>query len=632
MANIDQLHTTGLFKDELPFPSVLKPRKTAGCPGPQLVLHLRKANVHLHSLLPPTTVWTYEGTYPGPSIETESNRPVTIEWSNKIEGTVPVISVHAAPQDPPAQNEPGLSGATPDVNVTNLHAWTVTHLHGGRTEPDSDGWTENVIGSRDALGDISPATNQARISHYGNSQRATMLWYHDHAFGATRFSVYAGLAGCWFIRDAEDKAVLSALKKTRPRHFDDPTPLEMPLLIQDRNLNVDGTGNLTGELLHKVEDNDAVNPGPMEFFGPLTLVNGKIWPHAPVRPLPYRLRVLNGSNARTYRLTLVDENLQPVNHLICQIGTDGGLLSNQVDLPPAGLVLAPAERADLIVDFSALQPGQRLRWINTAQAPFGNQVPGAVGTPSLPDLLPYPEVMEFRIGASVTGAKPLALPNQLSPTFVRTHHAQISHQHQHRLIALVEGDVNGKSMLTLQELIRENPQPPVNSPVGPNPLRVRLEYDIESNTFTDTYYRVAARLFHDTINWKVVFGATEVWKFINLSEDTHPMHVHLVQFQILDLEENGRLQFDTSVLGANADAMVPHVLVPNPPLVVDDNEKGWKDTIRVNPGEMVSITATFDEYCGRYMYHCHVLEHEDMEMMRPFIVLPEELHALMRTM
>jgi spore coat protein A len=179
-----------------------------------------------------------------------------------------------------------------------------------------------------------------------------LLWYHDHAMGITRFNVYAGLAGLYIIRDHEEAAL----------HLRD-GPYEIPLLLQDRNLDTAPDGSLTGRLLHKIED------GTMEFFGPFTLVNGTTWPYLPVEARHDRLRLLNGSNARIYRLVLLDEGGHPSREIIKQIGTDGGLLGKPVDLPRDGLTLAPAERADLLVDFGAVR-GQRLTLLNTTGAPF----------------------------------------------------------------------------------------------------------------------------------------------------------------------------------------------------------------------------------------------------------------------
>src|SRR6266568_6252404 len=162
------------------------------------------------------------------------------------------------------QNEPGRSGRPANQTVATLPPWTVVHLHGGRTAAVSDGWTEN--------GTLS---GQYTTCNYTNDQQATLLWYHDHAMGITRFNVYTGLAGLYIIRDAEEEALRLPAG-----------PYEIPLLLQDRNLDTAPDGSLTGRLLHKVED------GTMEFFGPFTLVNGTIWPHLPVEARQYRLRLL----------------------------------------------------------------------------------------------------------------------------------------------------------------------------------------------------------------------------------------------------------------------------------------------------------------------------------------------------
>jgi FtsP/CotA-like multicopper oxidase with cupredoxin domain len=138
-----------------------------------------------------------------------------------------------------------------------------------------------------------------------------------------------------------------------------------------------------------------------------------------------------------------------------------------------------------------------------------------------------------------------------------------------------------------------------------------------------TRYRIVARHFEDTVNWFVAYGAMEVWRFLNLTEDTHPMHVHLVQFQALHRDRYNTAGFDA----ASGHTVTPVTFTVHGTL--DANEVGWKDTVRVNPGELLSIAATFDGYTGRYMYHCHILEHEDHDMMRPFIVMPAAAGAAM---
>jgi spore coat protein A len=379
-------------RDRLRVPPVWRPVSGDGSLA-TLRVRMVPRRVRLHAELPPSDVWTYEGRLPGPTIEVRRGQPLRVEWVNALPARTPypVTAVTApdpldgAPPDRIPQNVPGRGEGRLNRAVASLPPWTVVHLHGGRTTAIYDGWTEN-----------GALSSQTMVADYANDQRAALLWYHDHAMGITRFSVYAGLAGLWLIRDAEEDALALASGEH-----------EIPLLIQDRNLDTAPDGNLSGQLLHKVED------GTMEFFGPFTMVNGTIWPYLPVEARQYRLRVLNGSNSRTYRLVLLDEDGRPALGAIRQIGTDGGLLGRAVALPPDGLVLASAERADLIIDFRPFR-GRRLRLVNTAGSPFdGTPAAGAPDTPDPENRLPYPEVMEFRVSPRRV-EDPFTLPRRLS--------------------------------------------------------------------------------------------------------------------------------------------------------------------------------------------------------------------------
>ncbi len=574
--------TTSLtkFKDCLRVPPILHPH-LADDQRYRLRIQMRPAQVQLHSILPPSEVWTYEGLLPGPTIEVSRGQHVQIEWVNALPEDQPYpITAVTAPDG--TQNAPGRSGGSLNQIVATLPPWTVVHLHGGRTAAVSDGWTENAC-----------LSGQFTTSDYANDQQATLLWYHDHAMGITRFNVYAGLAGLYVIRDAEEAALhLPA------------GPYEIPLLLQDRNLDTAPDGSLTGRLLHKIED------GTMEFFGPLTLVNGIIWPYLPVEARQYRLRLLNGSNARIYRLVLLDESGSPVHEQIKQIGTDGGLLGQPVDIPRDGLLLAPAERADLIVDFRT-RPGQRLTLVNTAGAPFDNSpATQPPGTPDPENRLPHPEVMEFRVSSQLVD-DPFVLPATLSSSYRRLAHDRLPPAHQHRVVAMVEYP---DGMLTFHELA----EVPDGDAAAGEALMV-----IADEQGKTVRYRTIARQFEDTVNWFVAYGSTEVWSILNLTEDTHPFHVHLVQFQALGRDLYNKDGFHPATGGTTAPiSFLAHG-------TFDANELGWKDTVRVNPGEMVSIAATFDGFTGRYMYHCHILEHEDHDMMRPFIVMPAAALAAM---
>jgi FtsP/CotA-like multicopper oxidase with cupredoxin domain len=561
------------FKDPLPVPQVLRPQQARDGPA-SLTIHLRATNQRLHSELPPTPVWGYEGCFPGPTIEVRRGQRVRVEYINDLpaEAEFPVTAV-LAPNG--TQNRAGCEGRVPDANVASLKPWIVTHLHGGRTAAGSDGWTENAV-----------FPNQSTICSYDNDQPATMLWYHDHAFGITRYNVYAGLAGLYMIRDSEEAALGLPANKC-----------EIPLLIQDRNLDAAADGTFTGRLLHKTTDDT------MEFYGPFTCVNGIIWPYADVEARQYRLRIVNGSNSRTYRLVLLNERGENLKDHLTQIGADGGLLDVPVSPPGDGLILAPAERADLIVDFRNFR-GQRLVLVNTAISPFkGTAYNHESGTADAEHLLPYPQVMQFRV-SSVQTDDPFRMPTRLS-SFRRVRADDLPSTCVQRMVALVKHEVDGHDMFMLHELI------PSDAASAGDAL-----IEVQDETGIVTKYRTVAQRFEDTVNFMVADGSTELWHFLNLTKNMHPMHLHLVQFQAIRRDFYDVSGFDGRTFGTTTPLRFKKQLE----LAV--NELGPKDTIRVNPGERVSIAMSVEGYTGRYMYHCHMLEHEDMDMMRPFVVVP----------
>jgi FtsP/CotA-like multicopper oxidase with cupredoxin domain len=580
------------YVDALPVPRRLRAADHHG----QLTVRTRAATHRFHRDLPDSTVWGYDGSVPGPTIEAERGQPVTVEWLNELDGQFPVV-VTVAPaasddQGIPVQCVPGLSGGVPDARPAALTGHTVVHLHGGLTPASYDGWAENLF-----------APGQQAVFHYPMDQRAALLWYHDHVMGTTKFDVYAGLAGLWIVRDE------------RERELDLPEgpPFEVPLVIQDRNFDLDEHGRLSGRLLHKTD------PDVMEAFAPFTLVNGKVWPVLDVQPTAYRFRVLNGSNARTYRLVLLRDG-EPDLDRIVQIGTDHGLLRAPVPVPANGLVLASAERADLLVDFSDLEPGTELTLLNTARAPFdGSSFPAAdaENAADLDGLLRYPHVMRFRVAAGAAAA-PRRVPRELATDFEPPAADELAGAPR-RAIALVEREVDGEpNMLTMRELA------PADDDYG-GPVVTVAEGGRTAR------YRVVAAHFEDTTTFFPMLGEYEVWRLINLTGDTHPIHLHLDPFQILaryparyEIPEDGIGDRDlaaTITLERDPDDELDHA--------IDDNEHGLKDTVRVNPGEIVEIAVRFTTYSGRYMYHCHILEHEDRDMMRPFVTMPMELMPFM---
>jgi len=565
----------------------------------RLAVRLQTANHRFHRDLPASRVWAYDGHLPGPTIEVDRGVPAEVQWENRLSGTLPVVvtraSVHAT-NGVPVQCLPGRSGGAPDPNAAVLSGYAVVHLHGAVTQATSDGWTENLI-----------APGQQTIDTYPNHQRATLLWYHDHVMGITRFNLFAGLAGLWIVRDAREREL----------ELPEGPPYEIPLLLADRNFDTASSGALTGELLHKTD------PDVMECFSPFTTVNGVIWPRVDVEPTTYRFRMLNGSNARTYRLVLSRDG-RPDHERIRQIGTDGGLLAAPVRIPAQGLVLASAERADLLIDFSDLAPGAELTLWNNAAAPFNGAYadPSTAGAADLDGLLPYPEVLRFGvIDARRVGPR---RPAVLATDFQRADPEQLKGCIR-RAIALVEqeSDQEGRpNMLTMRELAEDAT---TDGPV------ITLVETLTGHPEQVSRWRTIATRFEDRTNFFPMLGEREIWRLINLTGDTHPIHVHLESFQVLsrqpaavDVPAGGITDTGTSAtvrIGQDVADGVPHTL--------DENELGLKDTVRVNPNEVVDILVRFETFAGRYMYHCHILEHEDRDMMRPFVVMPPELMPFM---
>ncbi len=582
------------FVDVLPIP----PRHVIGEPA-RLTIPLETTTHRFHHDLPPSRVWTYGGHLPGPTIEVRRGIPLEVRWENRLSGALPVVATvapdHAA-DGAPVQCVPGRSGGALDPAASSLPGFSVVHVHGGMTQADSDGWGENLV-----------APGQQTVDRYENDQRAAMLWYHDHVMGVTRFNIYAGLAGLWIVRD----------ERERELGLPEGPPYELPLLLADRNFDTAPAGGLTGDLLYKTD------PEVMECFGPFTVVNGVIWPQLEVEPATYRFRLLNGSNARTYRLVLTRDG-EPDLDRITQIGTDGGLLPTAAPVPAQGLVLASAERADLLVDFSDLAAGTELTLWNTAPAPFDGSFadPAAAGTADFEGLLPYPEVLRIRVRHGRRSR--YRAPEVLATDFERIRREDLTGCVV-RAIALVEQEPKSDGeppMPRMRELAED--------PTAEEPAITLVEPQADGGECL-TRWRTVATRFEDGVTFFPTLHRPEIWRLINLTDEMHPIHVHLDAFQVLDrhpaaveIAEGG-----ITATGTSAWVRIGQVLDDGTPHRLDDNERGRKDTVRVNPDEVVDIVVRFDLFCGRYVYHCHILEHEDRDMMRPFVVMPAELMPFM---
>jgi FtsP/CotA-like multicopper oxidase with cupredoxin domain len=558
------------FLDPLHIAPVI--RVAPGGQTTQLEIALRTTWVRLHSQLPPTHVWAYNGSFPGPTIDVRRGQKLRVVWQNELTGSYPVTAVQVQNETP----GPGRDGAAPLPDVAALPPWTVVHLHGGRTGGGNDGWPENAV-----------LPGNAQLSEYPNDQQATALWYHDHAMAITSLNVMTGLAGMYLIRDAEEDGL-------RLPHGEQ----EVPLIICDRNLDTDAGGNLTGQLLHKVAIL-ATEPEliTLPFIGPFTLVNGVIWPHFDVDARWYRFRMLNASNSRFYTLQLHDEHDATIPGALRQIGTDSGLLP--APLPLDQIILAPAERADVLINFQAFQ-GRSLTLVNTQDPPL------EPGTST-----PNPDIMQFRVRAQQVHDG-FTLPATLSPSFVRLTHDTLP-EHMHRWLVLTLLDKMHPEMWEMVEIDR----PPTNLPTD-GIVQVKL-----ANGAVKTLQRVS-RDFKDAPNFYVDYNGWEQWSILNASPVAHPIHVHLIQFQALSRDIYDITSFDNGVGGTRTPLTLQQAGSPDP------NEHGWKDTIRVGGGQLVNIAGQFGGANGRYVYHCHILEHEDEGMMRTFVVMPEQVMKLDR--
>ncbi|MEU7617524.1 multicopper oxidase domain-containing protein [Micromonospora rifamycinica] len=569
------------FLDPLRIPPTVRP--PSGRNRDELTITMTTVQRRLHSQLPETTLWTYEGHFPGPTIEVRRDRRLRVAWVNELRGTVPLVAVRAPYAVPTPANTPGYRGPDGGLpagvelidGVAELPPWNVVHLHGALTNGGNDGWAHNGM---------SPGAVQ--LTEYPNRQAACALWYHDHAMAVTRFNVHAGLAGLYLIRDEEE----DRLRLPRGDH-------EVPLVLADRNLDTDpATGALTGRLLFKFQYQLATGTSA-PVTGPFTTVNGVIWPHLDVDARWYRFRVLNAANGRFFRLDLVDEAGVVHNDAVRIVGTDAGLLPAPAAVPAGGLTITPAERVDLLVDFSRFR-GQRLRLVNT-----GASI--------------EPDIMQFRV-ESQGRSDFFTPPARLSGSYVRLRQGgTVPEDHDEVFVATTLPGVGGRphpEMWELQEITDQAelpmqfPQEGVIQLTDPAAGRVRT-------------FRKAARLFDETTTVFIDRGRWTVWNLIQLGGAPHPMHIHMARFQLLTRWKIADLTaFDLAAGGTSRPLPTP---VDGPP--IEKHEEGWKDTFNLWAGEWIRVAGRFEGATGQFMYHCHILDHEDEGMMRPFVVHPSEV-------
>ena len=470
---------------------------------------------------------------------------MTIEWRNELGNAF-------------LPNDPTIFGAV----MPGEPAPIVTHLHGGENHPQFDGTPLQWFTAGGARG---PHYITNTFTYY-NEQRASMVWYHDHALGNTRTNVYAGLAGAYFIRDDQDTG-----EEGNPLGLP-ARPVRDPARTAGQDLQ-----RRTASMFYPTEGVTPTHPEWVpEFFGDVAVVNAKIWPYVDVEPRRYRLRIVNGSQARVYRLHFADEN-SGRELPFTQIGADGGLLRAPVTM--TALLIAPGERADVIVDFT----GHRNRSFivtNNARAPypFG-------GRATLSQLL------KIRVNRALQGTDDTTPPDEL------------------QLPALP----------ALAASVRDARAAPVGDD---RPLLRRTLCSSTSRTRPTSNEQTHL----PDVTTRPAANAVEDWLLVNTTGDTHPIHLHLVTFEVID-----RRPFDVDAY----DPTTQTITYTGPAVPAAPNENGRKDTVQANPGEVTRIRAQFelpDEGTivlppnvgvenPQYVWHCHILEHEENDMMRAFEVV-----------
>ena len=477
------------YATPLPLPPVKRPS------GGLIEIAQRTASVEILPGLR-TEMMTYDGVFPGPTLETRRGQAVTVRHTNSL--TLP----------------------------------TATHLHGGHTPAESDGWPTDLLvppgfeapahhaghgsghggghGGHEAMADPKAQVSTGKRDYrYPLEQPATTLWYHDHRMDFTAPQVWRGLAGFHIIRDDEEDA-LSLPRGER----------ELPLMIADRAFDEDGALRypaLDPELLGEPGVEDRYMAG---VLGDVILVNGAPWPEAEVEAAQYRLRLLNASNARRYALSLRTADGKRVG--FTQIGSDGGLLAAPVEHDQ--ITMASGERFDVVVDFRGLAPGTTVELRN------------GLGTDRTA------QVMRFRITRRATDD--VRLPERLAD---------------------------------------------VPEPERPDGAVVRRWHFRQASVHGRRGWGINSKPFDPAVpQAQVPLGSTEIWEFF--TDAHHPVHVHLSPFQVLRRGNRG----------------------PGP------MDLGWKDTVDVRPYEAVRVRVRFERYAGRFLIHCHNLEHEDMAMMAGF--------------
>jgi spore coat protein A len=511
-------------------------------------------------------------TYPGRTFSVQSKHAIAVQWANGLTSKTHLLPVDASVLGPNAdsQGKPYFTVTTDPTTGVQSVSFTsgipiTPHAHGGHTDASYDGiptqWLTATGPNQQSGPDFA-----GNPYVYDNTQEAATIWYHDHTVGITRLNVYAGLAGFYVIHDSNENKLIARHRLPNERY-------DIPLVIQDRMFTTGG--QLYYPAKSRMTPPQAPNPSTLiADFGDTILVDGQAWPVMHVEPRMYRFRLLNGSNSRFYDLkfSIQDQGAnQPSDQKLFQVGTDDGFLKKPVQLDH--VLIAPGERADVVVDFSKLA-GKTLIVTNDALAPYPT---GA--SASNPNPQTTGQVMEFRVDQPLNPSIPDASRFSRTAT-MNTTIVPFAHVDRTRKLALYSTkDQYGRPLLGVGTL------------AGPTSLEA-----------SDANPPI-----------KIKQGAVEKWVIYNPTDHTHPMHLHQVSFQIIS-----RQQFQSKTTATGGIKVTRLIGEPRGPA---PNLAGWKDTVQVNPGEVVTIEARFD-LPGKYVWHCHILEHEDHDMMNFFEVVP----------
>lgn len=623
------------FGADIPLATPVTPSGGAGLPDFYQIA-MREFTDKLHRDLPPTPLRGY-GNYLasddgleqpanfkhlGGAIIAKVGTPARVSWHNRLHAGQPFsLGKTGIPVDTSVITPYGISEGAG-------HDRAAPHLHGGLVPWTSDGGPFHWFSSQDVRGpSVDPlgwlgGTNDY---WYPNTQTPRFMWYHDHAVGITRLNAYAGLA-TGYLLVSDDESVLLRRMGVHPAS-------EIPLVIQDKVFRTDGGLWYPNEYdvqFFALAKNPKIPVLPVpslvpEFWGDTILVNGTISPYVDIEPRRYRLRILNACNTRFMSLRLVAAmgRTAPLNTegdvakpgpVMTVIGTEGGFLdgstpavakgvayNNTVAMP---LVVAPGERVDIVIDFSKVKTvagKDPLCFIlyNDAPVPF----PG--GTP----------LADFW-----TGNRKLAVPP--APGFGPDTRNLL----QFRIYPLGTLNPEGDPSVDTTWKLPDSP--------APTPTAGRNVVDLALYETIDDYGRLAQNLgplagpmgLMEPPTEVVKAGTVEVWRIFNVTADTHPIHFHFVNVRVLSRQAfswRGGLPNFVS-------AAVP----PEP------HEQGWKETVRMNPGECTTLLVEVPSLTGlapaganlapqrpgisghEYVWHCHILEHEEHDMMRPLIVEP----------